>query len=65
MFRRATEKCITFSAPIETKVEKNDKNRAKITKTISYRLQFVDSVIFIASSLSHLLYNLAEGVQTF
>ena len=38
-----TEKCITFSIPIENEVRGIDKNREIVTKTISYRLQFIDS----------------------
>ena len=36
------------------------KNGEEITKTISYRLQFIDSATFIASSLSNLLNNVSE-----
>ena len=36
------------------------KNGEEITKTISYRLQFIDSARFMASSLSNLVNNLAE-----
>ena len=32
-------------------------------KTISYRLQFIDSERFVTSSLSNLLDNLAEGIH--
>ena len=35
------------------------KKQMKLQKTISYRLQFIDSARFIASSLS----NLAEGIH--
>ena len=37
----------------------------KITKTISYRLQFTDTVRFMASSLSNLINNLAQGIYKF
>ena len=46
------EKYITFSVPIEKEVTKVYKKRAYISKTISYRLQFIDSARFMASSLS-------------
>ena len=40
-----------------------DKTGEEIIKTISYRLQFIDSAKFTASSLSNLVNNLAEGIQ--
>ena len=42
---------------------KIDKNGKEVTKTISYRLQFTDSTRFIASLLSNLVDNLAEGIH--
>ena len=39
---------------------KNEKNKIK---TISYRLQFIDSARFMASSLSNHVNNLAEGMD--
>ena len=51
---------MTFSVPIEKEIKRIEK---EITKTISYRLQFIDSVTFIASSLSNFLNNLAEGIH--
>ena len=44
-------KCKTFSVLITKNVKKIDKNKEKITKSISYKKQFVDSTIFMASSL--------------
>ena len=55
-----TEKYITFSVSIDKKITRIDKNGEKITKTISCRLQFIDSARFIASSLSKLV---AEGIH--
>ena len=49
--RENTEKCITFSVPIDQEVTKIDKKGEEIRKIISYRLQFIDSAIFMASSL--------------
>ena len=46
-----TEKYITFSVPMQRKVTRIDKYRKKNTKTISYRLKFIDSTRFIVSSL--------------
>ena len=38
------------------------KNREQTAKTISYRLQFIDSSRFIVSSLSNLVGNPADGM---
>ena len=61
--RENTEKYINFSVPIEKEVTRIDKNALEIIKTICYRLQFVDSARFMASSLSNLANNLAEGIH--
>ena len=37
--------------------------KEKKQKTISYRLQFNDTAIFMASSLSNFVNNLAEGIN--
>ena len=58
-----TAKCITFTVPIEKKVTRIDKNGEEITKSLSYVLQFIDSAIFMASSLSNLGNNLSEGIN--
>ena len=42
-----TEKYITFTVPIEKEVTRIDRNGEEITKTISYRLQFIDSARFM------------------
>ena len=58
-----TEKCITFSVQIEKEVIRIDKSRKEVTKIIFYRLQFIDSTRFMASSLSNFVNNLAEGIH--
>ena len=58
-----TEKYIKFTVPIEKEVTRIDKNGEKITKNISYILQFIDSARFMASSLSNLVNNLSEGIH--
>ena len=58
-----TEKYKTFSVPITKEVKRIDKNGEKITKTISYKLQLIDSARFMASSLSNLVDNLAEEIH--
>ena len=55
-----TEKYLTFSVPIEKGVIKVDRKGKETTKATSYRLQFIDSARFMASSLSNLVNNLAE-----
>ena len=40
-----------------------DKNGGKIAKTISYKIQLIDSSRFTASSFSNLVSNLPEGIR--
>ena len=58
-----TEKYINFTVPIGKEVTRVDKNEEKITKNISYILQFIDSARFMAISLSNLVNNLSEGIH--
>ena len=58
-----TEKCKTFTVPIEKEVTRIDKSGEEITKNISYILQFIDSARFMASSFSNLVNNLTEGIH--
>ena len=51
-----TEKYITFSVPIKKKIENKDLE-------ITYKIKFVDSYRFMASSLSKLVDNLSEGIH--
>ena len=48
---------------IEKKVTRIDKNGEEITKNISYILQFIDNVKFMASSLSNLVNNLSKVIH--
>ena len=59
-FVENTEKYIIFLIPIENEVTRIDKYREGITKTISYRSQFIDYARFKASPLSNLTDNLSE-----
>ena len=49
-FGENTEKYITFLVPIEKEVTRIDKRGKEVTKTISYRLEFIDNASFMASS---------------
>ena len=49
--REDTKKGISFSFPLEEEVTRIDKNREEILKTISYKLQFIDSPRFMVISL--------------
>ena len=54
-----TEKFISFSVPIAKELIKKKKNH----RTISYRLQFIDSARLMASSLSNVVNNLTERIH--
>ena len=55
-----TEKCKTFLVPVTGEVKRIDKNGKETTKTIFYKLQFIESTRFMAISLSNLADNLTE-----
>ena len=55
-FGENTEKYITFSVPIKKRIENKDIE-------ITYKIKFVDSFGFMATSLSKLVDNLTEGIQ--
>ena len=42
---------------------KIDKDDNQSVVTTSYKIEFIDSARFMASSLSHLVDNLAEGIH--
>ena len=54
-----TERYITFSIPIKNEVRRINKKEEKVTKTISYRLKFIDSARFMIRTFSSLVNNLA------
>ena len=60
---RKVEKYKPFSVPIEEEVIETDKDGNGSVVTISYKIKFIDSVIFMATSLSNLVGNLAEGIH--
>ena len=51
-----TEKYITFSVPIKKRIEKKDME-------ITYKIKFIDSFRFMATSLSKLVDNLTEDIH--
>ena len=52
-----TEKYITFSVPIKKKIKNKDLE-------ITYKIKFINSYRFMASSLSKLVDNLSEGIHS-
>ena len=52
-----------FSILIEKVVTNIDKDGNRSIVTISYKIKFIDSAKFMASSLSNLVDNLAEGIH--
>ena len=53
----------SFSVPIENEVIKVDKGGNENIITISYKIKFIDSPRFMASSLSNHVDNIAEGIH--
>ena len=51
-----TEKYITFSVPIKKRIENKDTE-------ITYKIKFIDSFRFMATSLSKLLHKLTEDIH--
>ena len=58
-----TEKYKIFSVPIEKEITKIDKEGNESVATISYKLKFIDSARFMATSLSSLVDKLKEGIH--
>ena len=56
-------KYITFLVPIKKKVARIAKKGKETTKTISYRLHFIDSARSMVISLSKLVNNFTEGIH--
>ena len=57
------EKYKNFSVQREKEVTNIDKDGNQGVVTISYKIKFIDSARFMASSLSNLAGNLAEGIH--
>ena len=58
-----TEKCTTFSVPIEKEVTKINKEGNGNIITISYKVKFIGSAKFMAISSSSLADNLVEEIH--
>ena len=65
VMEKNTEKYITLKIPIKKEklilIVKTNKNRKETTKTMTYKIKFINDVRFITSSLSNLVENFSEG----
>ena len=52
-----------FSVPKKKEITKVDKDGNESVDNIPYKIKFIDSARFVASSLSNLVDNLAEGIH--
>ena len=52
-----------FFVPIKKEIIKNDKDKNKTDKNISYKINFIDSARFMGSSLSNLVDNIKEWIH--
>ena len=57
------EKYKKFSVPIKKQITKIDKDDNESVETISYKMKFINSKRFTATSLSKLVDNLMEGIH--
>ena len=55
-----TEKYITFSGPIKNEITKKDKNGNDKIMKVSYKIKFIDSFRFMATSLSSLVDTVSD-----
>ena len=62
MFKRKYWKIHNLFSPVG-KVVMISRNGKNVAEPISYRQQFVNSAVFMASSLSNLVDNLAKGIH--
>ena len=61
--RENTEKCTTFTVPIQKEDTRINKNGEEVLKNISYMLQIIDRARFTTSSLSNLVNNVSEEIH--
>ena len=63
LFTRTYQKMHNLFRSNIKKVTRIDKKGKEISKSKSYRLQFIDTARFIARSLSNLVNSLCEGIH--
>ena len=63
MFWRKPRKVKHFFVPVKKDIIKIDKDGNETVKTLSYKIKFIDSGRFMASSLSNLVDNLTKGIN--
>ena len=61
--QKNSEKCKSLSVPIKKEGKRIGINGENYTKTISYKVKFIGSARFIASSLSNCVNNLVEEIH--
>ena len=63
-FGENTEKCKTFSVPIEKELTSIDEDSYESVVTMSYKINFIDSARFMVILLSNFVDNVTKGIHS-
>ena len=63
MYRRRNKKYKTLSVPIKKEITEINKKGNKTVEIKSYKIKFINTMRFMASSISNLVDNLTEGIH--